>query len=162
MAIRFGRLSVEELVILEDSFVQFLVVQGIDAPSWIKIKEEKPEQMNLLLDQFSDYVYYSTLTSCQFISKTDNQVFITSQLSKNKISTFKLILSDNDLSKIDSEEVFFSLLENKELNIRDLTFESSIIKGDRAEFIFDLIKKGHFKIDKGRLYKTLALLQAEN
>lgn len=161
MATKFDRLTSEELALLEDSFVQFLVVQGIDASSWVRIKEEQPEKMNQLLDQFSDYVHYSTLISCQFISKSKDNIVITSQLSKNKISTFELTLSDADLTKINSEKDLFTLLEEGELDLSHLSFQSSSIEGDREECIYKLLKTEYFKIDKGHLYKRLALIQAE-
>lgn len=161
MATKFGRLSEEEFILLEESFIQFLVVQGIDASSWVKIKEEKPDQMNQLLDQFSDYVHYSSLISCQFVSKMDKGMLYTSQISKDKIASFTLKLTEADLANIDSEEDLYVKLDKKEIDIAELTFESSLIDGDREMYIYELLTKEHFKIDKGRLYKSLALLQAE-
>lgn len=161
MSTRFERLTTKEFELLEDSFVQFLVVQGIDASSWVKLKEENPEKMNQLLDQFSEYVHLSTLVSCRFISKFSENILITSQISKDKISTFQLTLTESDLEKIDSEESLLEALSNQTVDCSQLSFEATIIDRNREDHIYKLLKTSGYKIDKGRLYKMLAMIQAD-
>ncbi|TAH24795.1 MAG: hypothetical protein EAZ07_08755 [Cytophagales bacterium] len=64
---RFRTLTLDELKNLEKEFIQFLIVQGISADHWEKIKINAPQDSILLIDNFSDFVFESVFSKELYI-----------------------------------------------------------------------------------------------
>ncbi len=64
---KFRRFNKEELLDLEKEFARFLASQAIPADEWEKIKAEKPQQANDLIDIFSDMVFEQILDKVEYL-----------------------------------------------------------------------------------------------
>ena len=58
---KFRRLRRDELEEVRDQFVKFLGVNGIDAGSWQRMKEDEPARADALILQFSQLVFSGVL-----------------------------------------------------------------------------------------------------
>lgn len=63
----YRRLTIEELSLLEKEFIEFLIVQGIEASDWEKLKTNHTSEANQLIDNFSDMVLDTTLRKVKFL-----------------------------------------------------------------------------------------------
>jgi len=70
--ILYRKLNVDELSALKHDFIKFLVVQGIDAYEWDKIKSEAPEKMEKLVVAFSNMVFSDILSRIKFLQKLED------------------------------------------------------------------------------------------
>ena len=69
------RLRPEELAELETDFIRFLSSQGIDGSTWTTMKTEQPERAEEVLDEFSRFVYESTLDQIEYLEyKSQNDI----------------------------------------------------------------------------------------
>lgn len=63
---KYRLLTIEELKELENEFVEFLVLVGITADDWVKIKCEKPDKADSMITLFSDVVFEKIMRKTQF------------------------------------------------------------------------------------------------
>ena len=99
---KFKTLTNSELEELQEEFIQYLVANGIDAEMWSGIQKDKPEEMSVWVDGFSDSVWDKILTNAKFVD----------QFSENEIKLFKLNEEFMTAVFIRSEKVNF--LDEKE------------------------------------------------
>jgi cag pathogenicity island protein 24 len=93
---KFRMLTEAELEILKDDFIKFLVVNGIDAAEWQRIKGDEPIRAVKMLEQFSDFVLDQSLGKVEYLEYLD----------KGGIKVFKLDTEEIQLIGIDSDLVF--------------------------------------------------------
>ena len=99
---KFERLSNNELESLEKEFIQFLVVNGIVATDWEKIKKEDAKKAEKLIELFSDMVWAKSLEKIKFLehrTPTSIKVF------NCKKEMIELIGVDADQAKTVSAEL---------------------------------------------------------
>lgn len=66
--VKYRRLTMDELAALEQEFVEFLVVNGITAPDWEKLKVTDTEKVDHMIGLFSDVVFSSVMRKTRFLS----------------------------------------------------------------------------------------------
>ena len=71
---KYARLDKEELEKLSEDFINFLVVNGITAEDWEKIKITETDNANKIIDQFSDVVWEGALRKTKYLDKIENDV----------------------------------------------------------------------------------------
>lgn len=64
---KYRLLTQEELVELEPEFVKYLVVNGITADDWQKLKTNQPKESNRIIDLFSDVVFEKILRNAAYV-----------------------------------------------------------------------------------------------
>ncbi len=64
---KYKRLTPEELQSLEKEFIDFLVINGIVADDWEKLKSDKPQNASGLIDSFSDVIYEASMRKIQYL-----------------------------------------------------------------------------------------------
>lgn len=74
---KYRYLNPEELQLLEEELIQFLIVNGIDGPEWEKINKTNPDKAGELVGMFSDVVIHKSLEKVKFGEQgTANRFFI--------------------------------------------------------------------------------------
>lgn len=73
---KYQRLSLAELELLTKEFVQFLALNGIAAEDWNNIKNNNRTKMDSLLDEFSDFVWDTTIRESSYFLMLQNQEII--------------------------------------------------------------------------------------
>ena len=66
-------LSNEELEILKPEFLKYLVSQGIPAEEWEKWKIADIEKTKLMIESFSEFIYFSILQKTRYVHKVVDQ-----------------------------------------------------------------------------------------
>lgn len=155
---KYRSLTTEELSELEKEFVDFLVINGITASDWEKLKSEEKEKAEKIVDQFSDVVWEGVLRKTQFLEHRGPQEIRAFQCLPGKIVLMGLKIKDENIDLRTSEGV-----QKIQENIPSTAVYSSekVYSKKREEELFELIKSGAV-ISDGKLFKSIALMVAEN
>jgi cag pathogenicity island protein 24 len=73
MSMKYRRLTAEELSGLEKEFINFLIVNGIDAQQWEKIKSLDTGQAEKMIDIFSDMIFEGICSKVKYLEHFDTQ-----------------------------------------------------------------------------------------
>lgn len=69
----YRSLTIEELELLKDDFIKFLILQGYDSAQWEKTKHLSPHEAKRLIDLFSDIVIEKSLSNIQYLEHFDGK-----------------------------------------------------------------------------------------
>lgn len=147
---KFRQLSIEELEGFKEEFVQFLIVQGIDADEWQRIKGDEPLRAVKMVGDFSDFIFSSIVSKVKYIEYFEP---ISLKLFKCEPETIHLM-------NISTQEVIqdLSTFLNKLADIPE-NFEiqrvSKNFYPDRDTEIFRMINGGGLVSD-GKIYESLS------
>jgi hypothetical protein len=125
---KYNRLPVEELEKLEKEFVDFLVVNGIIAEEWEKIKGFDKQKADAIIDQFSDVIWEGVLRKAKYLEKKEEDTVYLFKCDEDQIHLKKV--TDNEL-----------LTASKPYNFK------------REDEIFDMVQQG-CEISDGTLYDS--------
>jgi hypothetical protein len=64
---QYRRLTNDELQELQREFVQFLAANGLPAETWENLKQTSPDQVEALIEQFSDIVFEKALSGVEHL-----------------------------------------------------------------------------------------------
>lgn len=132
---KYRKLTLEEISNLSSEFVDFLVVNGIIADDWEKIKSEDSQKAESIMEAFSDVVFEKILRNCRYIEKVSRHEYVTilCQFNSFHLVGFKVtnqevnLMEDSDfkstISKLPEDVSFFTATK-----AYDTTRESSIWK----------------------------------
>jgi Family of unknown function (DUF6495) len=65
--VKYKRLTLNELKLLEKQFIQYLAFNSISAKDWEKMKTDNLVKVEAVIDDFSDFIYESTLTKIEYL-----------------------------------------------------------------------------------------------
>ena len=133
------RLYPEELEAIQEEFVSFLIMEGIDKDAWVKIKNEQPERANAIIDQFSHAYFNVMLSGIQYATIKSTYIIHTIIFRKNDLHHFVLNIEDE----------------------HQIAQKVELYENERLTTIFNYLEQG-FKPDKGDSYKEIALLYADS
>jgi len=156
---QYRLLSKEELQSFEKEFIEYLILNGIDASAWAKMKNEAPQKAEAVVDLFSDVVFEKVLRITSYVIK----------ILENKIFAFyygtdeaELIVLDyigsSDL-KLEGTEI---LIERIKLNPGEfeLTYQIKTYQQERELELFQLMESG-CELSDGELFNALKAYQLE-
>jgi Family of unknown function (DUF6495) len=147
---KYRRLSIEELSGFENEFVQFLIVNGIDASEWQKIKASDPIKAEDYIEIFSDLIFEGIVNKVQYIEYFDRQ----------ELKLFKCDPTQIYLTGITSEHPqnqIAEMIKNMQINPASFTIYHTS-KGyvpDRNSEIFRMINSGGIVTD-GTYYELFS------
>lgn len=146
---KYARLSISDLKDLEDEFVKFLILNGIAAEDWEKLKKEENEKAELIIDQFSDAVWEGILRKTDMLELRRSDFLTLCYTKENLLYTFVIKAPDEaiDFTLEKDIEKVLSSSEHYEVTVR-----KDIITRPVAEQLFDFIKVG-FYITKDEAYR---------
>ena len=141
-------LTNEELTQFEEEFIQYLVVNGITADDWEKLKLENKESAEKILDLFSDVVFEQILRKVLFLEIRQANYIQAIQCLGEKMIMVALSVSDKS---IDLSKDIPTSFEGLDLHTGEKEYASS-----REKELFELIEKG-YEITDGKLFKSLMM-----
>ncbi len=153
--VKYRLLSREELEELEKEFVEYLILNGIAADDWVKLKEEDPNGAERIVHLFSDVVFEKIMRKMHYLEWRG-----TKEIKCLHCQNEKFVLVGLDASKIQEADLknpeFLKKAmqnppENLEVYTKDILYEAS-----REEEIFKMTEAGYYVSD-GKLFKTLCL-----
>tara|TARA_B100000508_G_scaffold140085_2_gene140073 strand:+ start:92473 stop:92949 length:477 start_codon:yes stop_codon:yes gene_type:complete len=154
---KYRLLTIEELNDLEKEFIDFLVINGVTADEWEKLKKDEKEKAEKILEQFSDVVWEGVLRKTKFLEHRSPQEIRAFQCLQGKIILMGLKVKDPtiDLTTKDG----FKRIQTNTPTLSVYNSEK-LYSRKREEEMFDLIQSGAI-ISDGNLFKTIALMVAD-
>ncbi len=148
---KYRVLTEDEFEALKDEFVKFLIVQGIDAASWQKMKDLEPDLAQKYLHDFSDFVFENTLQKIGYIDFFNG----------NRLKLFKCASDDIQLINIESVSKFETIQDFLKAMVSDLTGftlqrHAKKYHPNRAVELFRMISSGGLVSD-GHWYEKIEL-----
>lgn len=157
---KFRRLRREELEEVRDQFVKFLGVNGIDAGSWQKIKEDDPGRADGLILQFSQIVYAGVIAKVNYLIHRKPNDLRTYKTGPDKIEMRGIFLEGS--ASIDFTKDYamaptemFAKIKAEGARPKIYSAERAYISEGREQDIFNIMEEGAL-IDQGELFETLA------
>ena len=147
---KYRLLSHEELESMEVDFVKFLVLNGIVADDWTKLKENDPDSAEGIISSFSDVVFEQILRKTDYIEFIDDHDIFCVQCLEDKM-TLVGAKSDGAVNFKTSDPS--SIVKE---GVKVFTTEKPY-NGDRQKEIFDMLENG-YQISEGVLFKKLCLV----
>ncbi|MFY0605438.1 MAG: hypothetical protein JXR10_01915 [Cyclobacteriaceae bacterium] len=151
---KYRELSTDELNALEKEFVDYLIVNGITADNWVRIKEEELEKAEDIITLFSDVVMEGVLRKIQYLEFRSSRDIKTFQCLTDKIVLVGMTTT-NERIDFTNESFFASASVNPPEGVKVYTTEKSY-KIKREEELFKMIQAG-CEISDGKLFKTISM-----
>ncbi len=155
MKAKYRQLRMDELEALEQEFIEFLTVNGIDAPEWEKLKSTNDEQVDGLINTFSNAVFEKIFSKIHYLQKTDKKVINCYHFEADKVTL--VALSGEEIPEADfTDPEYLAAAKNRPpTGLKILRSEKKYLKS-REEDIFSLINAG-CEISDGKFYQSLTL-----
>ncbi|NNE26010.1 MAG: hypothetical protein HKN09_04145 [Saprospiraceae bacterium] len=153
---KYRLLTDEELKSFEKEFIQYLVVNGIDADAWEKLKEEDKDKANEIIDLFSDVIFENLMRKTKYILRLQGQFIFSFCYDEDKAS---LLIAEyggkEEIGFKDLEELKQFVDQNKDLFT--VSMQSKSYEGNREEEVFKLLDGGCI-VDRIGIYDKLNAL----
>ncbi len=148
---KYKRLNKDELLKLEKEFIDFLVVNGITADDWIKIKADENEKAEAIIDQFSDVVWEGVLREVNYIEHRSKEAIYCFHCEAKQIHLIKLHSKDKSVDFLNKEDLKEAITSPEKFVVHKA---SKAYNSVREIELFNLIRNGAL-ISEGELFKTL-------
>ncbi len=151
---KYRELTSNELQSLEKEFIDYLIVNGITAEDWVRIKEKEKQKAEDIITLFSDVVMEGVLRKIQYLEFRCSQDIKTFQCLDEKIVLVGMTTT-NELIDFTNESFFSSAAANPPDGVKVYTTEKAYNKV-REEELFGMIQAG-CQISDGQLFKTISM-----
>lgn len=158
--LKYRRLTHNELQILEQDFIQFLVTNGVMANDWELLKIEEPKKANELIDIFSDIVMEKALSKIEFLRKNDKTSIICIRFQADSMKIHGLVADErSDIDFTDNNAIQKAVI-NPPKGLKVISDEQPYIK-ERNVDVYTFMQQG-FQLDDGKFFQVLALSQKQS
>ncbi|MEM9022576.1 MAG: DUF6495 family protein [Bacteroidota bacterium] len=155
---KYRLLTREELEGLEKEFVEYLVVNGITADDWERMKANEKAQAERILDLFSDVVWEGILRKVQYLEYRAAQQLHAFQCLPDKLVLVAMEAGPDSGADFNDADFIATAAQQPPQGLRLYTTDKPYQDTREAE-LFALIQSG-CTISDGQLYKTLCLALA--
>lgn len=138
---KYARLSLADLKDLEKEFVEFLIINGITADDWEKLKKEDIIKAEKIINQFSDVVWEGILRKNNILELRRTNRLTICRVKEGKIETLYVNSEVGGLDLSDTKNID-KIVEN----VKDFKYsyqKTSTEKEDTIQ-LFELIRSGFF------------------
>lgn len=153
---KYRTLNAVELEALEGEFIKFLVLNGISAQDWIKIKESQPLVTNGLIDAFSDVVFEGIIRKVDYLEYSDQSSLKVFKCDEKKITLIGLENISNVTMDFRDLNLLFERVQSHPDSFT-IFKTSKQYNPDRSTEIFKMISSGAIVTNKN-WYETLETL----
>ena len=136
---KYKFLSQEELQLLEQELLQFLIINGIDGSEWERINQNEPEKAVDLVGIFSDLVWQRSLEKVKHGEQIVENQYLVFEFREKEIELIGLRCKSAERPQ--SFSAFFAMLESNPSNM-DILQATKSYSGNREEEIFSMINNG--------------------
>ena len=151
--LQFRRLTDEELQALESDFINFLVVQGIPAEDWQRIKAQDPDRTEDLIASFSNMILHTVLEKTTYLEHfTKKQVFVFA-FEVDQVHMITMSSDDLDTDFTDHDYIHHAM-QHPPADLQIGKQSKSIDPLHKAQEVWSLIQTGCLVSD-GKLYEVL-------
>ena len=148
---KYARLSLHDLKDLEKEFVEFLVVNGIEADEWENLKKEETEKVEKIIGQFSDVIWEGVLRKTEFVEHRSKNKLTICRVKNEELITLHIQSNDSnlDLTKHDDISTIIFTVKKDEVRV-----QKEAIKKESTAQLFELLQAG-FYLAKDAKYEEL-------
>jgi hypothetical protein len=151
---KYRSLTIEELQELEKEFVNFLILNGIEANDWEKIKKDNLSHANELIDMFSDAVFERIMKRIEYLEYREPKEIKTFQCLSDRLVLVGMTAANIDADFTDS--VYMQkAIQNPPESLKVYTIKKKYSKERELE-LFDMIQAG-CTISDAVIFKSLCL-----
>lgn len=153
--IKYRKLTKEEFLQLEKTFVEFLVINGITADDWEKLKVEEKDKAHQILDAFSNSILEGALRKTEYLEKHTPKKISCIHFQENQMVMVTMEApedSDADFTNPD----FIQTATTAPPSFLEAYTASSVYQDSRELVLFNYTENG-WLVSDGKLYKALAL-----
>lgn len=155
---KYRSLTTEELQGLEKEFVDYLVVNGITAADWEKLKISEIEKSEDIITLFSDVVFEGVMRKVRFLEFISADEIRTFQCLDDKIIMMGMT-SQNPNHDFTNPDFIKSAAQQAPAGIQYVKGEKSYSKTRELE-LFEMTQAGCYLSD-GHMFKALAMVTAK-
>ena len=148
---KYTRLSLKDLKDLEKEFVEFLVVNGIEAKQWEEMKENEMQKVEEIIDQFSDVVWESVLRKTKMVEHRSTSKLTICYIENEELLTLNILSNKENADLTKQEEINRVLID---IDQHQVKLQKDKITKSPQEQLFEFIQTG-FYITKNPIYKKL-------
>jgi len=148
---KYRILTSEELQELKEEFIKFLVLNGIPADDWEKMKGD-PKKADRMIELFSDVVFEKILRQVSFLEHYSKSSIKTFRCDENEIHLIGIDTTD-PLLDLTSKETLAQLKSGKSDDLK-IYQASKGYQSDREKELYSMMQNGCIKSD-GQLYELL-------
>lgn len=156
---KYRLLTQEELESLEKEFIEYLVVNGIMADDWVKMKEEAPEEASEIVSLFSDVVFEGIMRKMKFLERRSPKHIQVFQCQAGQLLVMGMQAKDSSDADFTNAEFLEKAMQAPPQDL-ELYQATKPYTQAREEELFALTTQGCVPSD-GKLFKALALLYAQ-
>lgn len=154
---RYRILTTDELQELEKEFVEFLVVNGVTAPEWQRMKQERKQDADQMLVLFSDVVFEGIMRKTQFLEWWEPSGIRTFHCLKEEIIQVGVEAKPGSPFNFLKQSLKEILDHPEALSVYQT---SKPYHNTRELEIFNMMEQGCQRTD-GALYKKICMLLAD-
>jgi hypothetical protein len=155
---KYKLLTKEELAEFEKEFIEYLVINGIDAERWQSIKSEEAEVAEGIIAAFSDVVYEKIMIRTQYIINAVNNVLFCFYYGKQAAEMIILSYKAEEKLKLDDKDDVMNKLQN-DPQVFDISIQEKRYQQARNTELFQMLESGCV-VDDGTLFNRLKLYLA--
>lgn len=155
---KYRLLTDEELSHLEKEFIEYLVINGITAGDWVKMKAEENEKALKIVNLFSDVVLEGAMRKIHYVEFREPNSLSCFHFQEHKAILARLVVMDSGIDltqQIDEKLVLNSAHIQPELTVTEKEYSET-----RELELFQWINRGA-EVSDGNLFKTLCMVWAE-
>jgi len=157
---KYRRLTIEELGILEKEFVQFLASNHITATDWVKLKSTDFNKVEHLIGIFSDIVIEQTLKKLKYLDFISPKDIKTFYCGSDTIHLLGLRIKEAmpyNFMELSLPKDLDALLKDSEANVEVYSAKKGY-KDSREQELFKMLEHGCLISKEGELFKLLKTL----
>lgn len=154
---KYRTLTSDELKSLEKEFVDYLIVNGITADDWVRLKEQELDKAEDIITLFSDVVFEGVLRKVHYLehrSSTDIKAF---QCLEDKIILMGMTAENASVDFTD-RKFWEKAQQQAPEGVQVYSTEKSYSKTRETE-LFEMIENG-CAISDGKSFKAISLALA--
>lgn len=152
---KYRMLTDEELKQMEKDFIDFLVLNGIVAEDWVKIKENNLEDAAKILESFSDAVMEGALRKTEFLEKVDKHRIASIHFQQNQMVMAAMEAPIGSIADFTDPEFIKQATINPPGYLKAFT-TSEKYNSTRELELFQFTERG-WLVSDGNLYKSLVI-----
>lgn len=156
---KYRLLSSAELHELEKEFIDYLILNGIEAKDWEMLKRDKKQDAEKVIELFSDVVFEKILRNTRYLEWRSRKDIKSLHCLKDRFVVVGMDLSNIKGADLFDQKYLDLALTDPPAGIQAYHTEIKYQKSRELE-IFALIDKG-FVISDGSLFKTLSVMLAQ-
>lgn len=156
---KYRLLTIEELNELEKEFVDFLILNGITADDWEKLKSDEKEKAEDMLVLFSDVIFEGVMRKVRFLEHRTQRDLKTFQCLSDKLVLVGMKAVGNEEVDFTDSRFIQEASRNPPANVR-LYMSEKKYNREREPELYEMIRMGA-SISDGRLFKVLSLAMAD-